>query len=443
MNKLVHWFSGPIEGIVEKHQAKSIVYFLIFLLLVAIILKPFASILNSEFPFLIAIALIAFLLILYKFTKSNFIVGNLVTLVLYVSMFDLTFKSGGLYSIDLAGLVLVPVIALNTAGKKSGMFWLFLCTIPIIYHYYAALDPDVSNLHREKTLTYDNGYYFLLDLVLLLLPTSLIFLYVRLNGTLLDEIANRNTKLDLANETLENQTHQLTNTKNELEVSNTLLKKYAHATSHDLKQPLRTIASFSQLLNRELQNDKLNKKKISSYLNQIEEGSIRMNSQIEEMLSFSNRSTNKLNQEIDVKKTINEVIVDLAHQIGTNKVQITIGEMPKLYGLKSSIYKIFQNLISNSIKYKDPSRDLIVNIYASEKENIYTFCVKDNGKGIPANKVDAIFDKGIQLDSGTEGSGIGLDTVQQLVKNQGGKIWVESEFGKGSNFCFTYPKQSV
>lgn len=440
MKKFVLWFTGPVYGIVEKHQANTIVYFLLLVMTICIILKPIASATNSEFPFLTTTLLIALLLMVYKFSKSSLLVGNLTTAVVYWAMFDLTFKSGGIYSLDLTGLFIIPLLALNVAGKKSGMAWAALCIIPILYHFYNAQNPIQSVYHREQTLNYETSYYLIINLVLLASPMALALLFFRLNSSLITELNNRNIELDNTNGTLANQTKQLTATKDELEESNKLLKKYAHATSHDLKQPIRTIASFTQLLKRELKSKNNNQEKITNYLNQIEEGSIRMNSQIVEILKFSNEPNIDTEKKIDLKQKINQVISDLAYQIGDQKIQITIADLPKIHGLESNIYKVFQNLISNSIKYRDVSRELIINIYGSEKEDFYTFCVKDNGIGIPKNKLKEVFEKGKQINTKNEGGGIGLDTVKLIIENKGGKIWVESEIGKGSNFCFSYPK---
>lgn len=440
MKKLLQWFTGPIDEIVERHQARSIVIFLLSIIMISLILMPFSNSFGSEFPFPATIIVTTFLLFLFKITKSNLIIGNLSALLIYVAIFDLSFKSGGIYSLDISGLVLVPIIAINMAGWRSSMAWTFACIIPIIYHYNSSLDYENLQLYKEQILSFDMNYFLMLHLVLLLLPMLMVFLYIKLNVTLVNEVKNRNNDLDEANEILANQTIQLTQTKNALEDSNSLLKKYAHATSHDLKQPIRTIASFTQLLNRELEKEKPNKENLQGYLKQISEGSIRMNSQIEEILSYSKNSQNDLNQKTDVNKIIDEVIADLAFQIKESNLQLKTTDLPIINGVPSTIYKLFQNLISNAIKYKHPERDLTLDIAVKEESEAWTFTIKDNGIGIPSDKYEAIFKSGIQLDPKKEGAGIGLNTVKEFVEKIGGKIWVYSQEGFGSTFNFTYPK---
>lgn len=440
MKKLIQWFTGPINGIVERHQARSIVIFLSTIIIISIFLWPFSEQFGSEFPFTTTIVVTTFLLFLYKITKSNVVVGNLSALLIYIAIFDLSFKSGGIYSLDISGLVLVPIIAINMIGWRSSLLWTLACIIPIFYHYNSSLDVENLQLYKEQILSFDMNYFLLFHLVLLILPMLLVFLYIRLNTTLVSEIKNRNSDLDKANEVLANQTIQLTQTKNALENSNTLLKKYAHITSHDLKQPIRTIASFTQLLNRELKKDSPDKENLQNYLKHISDGSIRMNNQVEEILSFSKNTNEDLVQKTDINDIIDQVMADLTYQIQKSNLQLKVTDLPIIDGVPSTIYKLFQNLISNAVKYKHPKRDLTLNIEAKEEIDVWTFSVEDNGIGIPEDKIEVIFDDMIQLNSKMEGEGIGLNTVKEFVEKLGGKIWVQSKEDMGSTFSFTYPK---
>jgi len=121
MKKLVHWFTGPIEGIVERYQALSIVIFLATLIVVSIVLWPISVKFESEFPYLFVITFCGALLILYKLTKSNLLVGNLTALLIYLAIVNLTFQSGGVYSLDLSGVILIPIIAINMAREIDGI----------------------------------------------------------------------------------------------------------------------------------------------------------------------------------------------------------------------------------------------------------------------------------------------------------------------------------
>lgn len=440
MRNLIQWFTGPIDGIVERHQARSIVIFLIAIIILGLLLWPIASKAGSDFPFLSSALGVVLLLFLFKKTKSSLLVGNLVTLLIYGAIVNLSFSSGGIYSMDIAGIILVPLIAINLVGWQGGLFWTITSIFPSIYHYIKGQNSETLNSYKNQFLGFELEYFLSFNLVILLIPMSLVFLFVKLNGTLISEIKNRNSELDQANEILANQTIQLTQTKNKLQNSNALLKKYAHITSHDLKQPIRTIASFTQLLNRELDKENPSKENLQGYLKQISDGSIRMNTQVEEILSFSKTNEKGLIVKTDIKSIIDQVMADLGSQIGDCNLKLKTSELPIIDGVPSTIYKLFQNLISNAIKYKHPERDLTLSINAKEENEIWTFSVEDNGIGIPEDKIDVIFDYGTQLDPKKEGAGIGLNTIKEFINKIGGEIWVNSQMGVGSTFNFTYPK---
>jgi len=442
MNNFLLWLTGPVDDLINRSRARTIVIFLLMIGLLSLVLQPIGAKAGSEYPFGLTSIMCFVLLALYKLTSNTVLVGNLSVFLFFIAIFNLSFHSGGIFSLDMAGQILVPILALNVVGKKSGIIWTVVCILPILYHYYLSLDPEIMKMYRDQTLAYELQYYLTFQISLLILPMILVLLFYRLNKALVEEVRKSNNELDQANEILANRTTQLTSTKTQLEKSNNLLKKYAHATSHDLKQPIRTIASFTQLLNREIKNENPSQAKIQDYLKNINEGAGRMNMQVEEILEYSKKNLANLDQAIDVKVTIEQVLSDLKDQIKDQKIKLSIFEMPIIYGLYSTIYKIFQNLISNSIKYKDPSRELVLYIKVVEGENSWTFSVVDNGQGISSDKIDHIFKKGFQVNSDADGLGIGLNTVKDLVENRGGRIWVNSEKDIGSSFYFTYPKPS-
>jgi len=440
MNNFLLWLTGPVDDLINRSRARTIVIFLLMIGLLSLVLQPIGAKAGSEYPFGLTSIMCFVLLALYKLTSNTVLVGNLSVFLFFIAIFNLSFHSGGIFSLDMAGQILVPILALNVVGKKSGIIWTVVCILPILYHYYLSLDPEIMKMYRDQTLAYELQYYLTFQISLLILPMILVLLFYRLNKALVEEVRKSNNELDQANEILANRTTQLTSTKTQLEKSNNLLKKYAHATSHDLKQPIRTIASFTQLLNREIKNENPSQAKIQDYLKNINEGAGRMNMQVEEILEYSKKNLANLNQSLDVNVIVQEVISDLAVQFENHKVQLNLSKLPIIYGLRSTIYKIYQNLISNSIKYKHPTRELVLTLSVEQKEDFWIFCLSDNGIGICSEKIDHIFQKGFQVNSNHEGLGIGLCTVRDLVEDFGGRIWVQSEKGHGSSFYFTYPK---
>lgn len=215
------------------------------------------------------------------------------------------------------------------------------------------------------------------------------------------------------------------------------LEKFASLVSHDLKSPLANIISLSELLKDE------NKGKFDEdteqYLEFLVESSYSLRNYIDGILSFykSDHVMEKDYTNVDLRKLL-KGIIDL-YQV-SDDIEITYPDDVMLHNVnKAALTQVFMNLISNSLKYND--KDIRkVDITFSKNEEYYFFEVKDNGKGIPQEKFEEIFDLFTTLETadreGNLGSGIGLATVKKLTESMGGSISIESEPGKGSNFKF-------
>lgn len=222
----------------------------------------------------------------------------------------------------------------------------------------------------------------------------------------------------------------------ELNFSNNELEQFFYVTSHHLQEPLRLITSFLQLLEKKYK-DKLDQD-ATDYIQFAVDGSIRMKALILGLLDYS--QVNKINvfEEIELNDLITKVIENLKVQIDSNNAQIKIDHLPKIIGDKIQISQLFENLISNAIKFRGENRPEIF-ITGNKEGDQYIFSVKDNGIGIQkeyANKLFSIFQR-LNTNVQIQGTGIGLAICKKIVEKHGGKIWFESEFGKGSTFYFT------
>lgn len=228
----------------------------------------------------------------------------------------------------------------------------------------------------------------------------------------------------------------------ELKRSNEELKQFAYVASHDLQEPLRTIASFTQLLAKRYQG-KLDQD-ADEFIEYIIEASIRMKQQIEDLLEFSRVMTRGGEfKKFNVKEALKTEISSLKALIDENNAEITCDSLPELYADPRQISRLFQNLITNSIKFKKPDESPKIHISCKkdEKANEYVFSVSDNGIGMEFQYTDRIFTIFQRLHTRDKyaGTGIGLAVAKKIVERHGGHIWVESEFGKGSTFYFTIP----
>jgi len=230
----------------------------------------------------------------------------------------------------------------------------------------------------------------------------------------------------------------------QLKESNGQLKRFVYVASHDLKEPLRTIGSFSSLLNREL-DGKLNETN-KVYFDFITGGVKRMSVLLEDLLAYSRveNAGDFTKETINLNQLIDNLKENLSSLIQRNSGTIIIKkELPMVYGSTTQINQLFQNLISNALKFKGKNPP-IINISWEESPDDFTFSIQDNGIGIPPKYQDKIFDAFQRLDKNKyEGSGIGLATCKTVLKNHNGKIWLTSEIDKGTTFFFTIPKANI
>jgi len=228
----------------------------------------------------------------------------------------------------------------------------------------------------------------------------------------------------------------------QLKMSNSELQKYAHIASHDLKSPLRTISSFITLL--EKRNLHLFGKKDLEYVNFVKNGVTRMSNTVNDLLELSKVSTQTIYENTDLNKTISNILADLNFEISNKKAEIIVEpNLPRLKIQKTSAYQLFQNLISNAIKYNESQPPIVRISVEKDKPKFWVISVKDNGIGIEPEYQKDIFEIFRRLHGNDEydGTGIGLALCKKIVNKYGGSIYLESEIGKGSTFLVHLPKK--
>ena len=235
-----------------------------------------------------------------------------------------------------------------------------------------------------------------------------------------------------------------------LEISNQELKKFAFIASHDLKAPVRTIGSFTSLLKRRYKG--VFDETAREYMDFIVAGTQRMYRLLDDLLAYSNldsladqspEETARLQKWVDTKEIVHMAISNLTYSIDENDAEVLVDEdaLPRIKANPTQLVQVFQNIIGNGIKFNDRRRPSIrVDCMASAEQ--YVFSVTDNGIGVEEEFKGKIFDMFSRLHAvgAYEGSGIGLATCKRIINRMGGKIWVESEAGKGSTFFFSIPK---
>lgn len=223
----------------------------------------------------------------------------------------------------------------------------------------------------------------------------------------------------------------------ELQRSNEDLEQFAYVASHDLQEPLRMVASYTQLLANRYKG-KLDEK-ADKYIEYAVDGAKRMQGLINNLLAFSRVGTRgKPLAPVDSGRVIKNIIKNLETIVTENKVEIIVNDMPVVLADPVQLGQVFQNLTANAIKFKSKAAPRI-EISAKRKNHMYEFCVADNGIGIEPEFHDRIFIIFQRLHERGKypGNGFGLAIVKKIVERHGGQIHVDSAPGRGSKFYFT------
>ncbi|HEY0176670.1 MAG TPA: PAS domain S-box protein, partial [Pedobacter sp.] len=238
------------------------------------------------------------------------------------------------------------------------------------------------------------------------------------------------------NENLQKQTR-------ELAISNAELEQFAYVASHDLQEPLRMVTSF--LTQLEQKYGEIVDAKGKQYIHFAVDGAKRMRQIILDLLEFSRvgRSEDSM-EEVVISKVVTDILALYRKQIEEQSAQIIFDGLPTLQSFKVPIRQVFQNLISNALKYQQTGMPPLINISCQDSGAYWKFAVKDNGIGIDPEYFDKIFIIFQRLHNKDEysGTGMGLAVTKKIIENLGGKIWMESEEGKGSTFYFTILKNN-
>jgi signal transduction histidine kinase len=239
---------------------------------------------------------------------------------------------------------------------------------------------------------------------------------------------------------------------NELAEKTKELEQIVYVTSHDLRSPLVNIQGFTRELDesfkqvRQILDSKAVpsaiEKKLAPILDEdiphalqyILASSSKMNSLLSGLLRLSRLGRVALNiEQLDMNKLMAEVIASFEFQVKESGVTIRVEELPPCYGDETQIDQVFSNLVDNALKFLDPDRPGIIKISGKEEEGWVTYCVEDDGIGIADKDRERIFEIFCRLDpDASAGEGLGLTIVRKILDRHGGRVWVESELGKGS-----------
>ncbi|MCI5083513.1 MAG: ATP-binding protein [Saprospiraceae bacterium] len=283
-------------------------------------------------------------------------------------------------------------------------------------------------------------------ILLLLVVAFLIFRSYRTNlnysKELEDKVTERTAELNDSNHSLVTANDQLHRLNTDLHQLNTELQQFAYVTSHDLKEPIKNILGFSDMIQRKLEGQNGPATDVKNYVKYIAKGAKRMSSLVEAVTNYT--TINKGGEDVhrvDLNEIMDEVTDILYNRIQEKEARIHYGGLPSVIVSESNILVVFKNLIENAIKYNDSNPPIIYVDY-EELPNLHRITIRDNGIGVEPKYEDYIFELFRRLNpKASEGTGLGLAISKKIIQGMGGTIGLDKSYTeKGSAFYFTLPK---
>lgn len=366
---------------------------------------------------------------------SVFLRKILFNAVLYAVSTALLFYLGS-FGPGLLYLLAITIFILLTLDTFYGYIALALntliCIIIGLLIYFSS--GEILILHEyalDTWIAVSVNLIFLSATAVVLIP----ILFKGLQSAIIEENNLRST-LEIEQKKLQSSIFQLKDKNEELQ-------HFAYSVSHDLKEPLRMIQSFMELLNKKYA-DQLDEK-ARKYIYFATDGAKRMSISIDDLLEYSRVGRLYTNTElIQSYDMVQEVLQILEGEIESKDAKIDIGKLPEINAVPVTFRMLMQNLISNALKYQETGKRPEIQINAHETKHHWEFSIKDNGIGIDPEYHDEIFSlfRRLHTKDTYQGSGIGLAICKKIVEQHGGRIWTESEENKGSIFYFTISKNN-
>jgi signal transduction histidine kinase len=256
---------------------------------------------------------------------------------------------------------------------------------------------------------------------------------------MLAQIQKRDAALGEARERLEQKVEERTA---QLTAANTDLEAFSYSVSHDLRAPLRHISAFSQIL-REEHGSTMDPAAVN-YLNKIQNGVENMGRLIDALLKMAHVSRKPLVCGVtDLNSLLKDVLADLQPELQDRRIDWHIGILSSAECDAGLLKQVFANLVSNAVKYSRRQEAAVIEIGEVQEQGAPVIFVRDNGAGFDekyANKLFGVFQR-LHRAEDFEGTGVGLSTVQRIIKKHGGEIWAKGEVGKGATFFFTLKRR--
>ncbi len=386
-----------------------------------------------------AAAYAPFLFIAMLFTFKYFgrleLYGNIVICIIMLSCVTEAYGTQGLYSDAMIWISLTPILSTLFSHRFVGFLWYVLSLIFVVLLYY--LECKGITHHQSAVSIYSYEYMLVCFLGFYAAIFAIIFLFDQ--GQELTII-----RLQEQRKETEQQKIALQLAKDNLKIKNNDLENFAYAASHDLKEPLRMIAMYTQLLERRMKEQLSPENK--EFMAFVTDGVFRMESLLNDLLLYSRmgRGVEAL-VEVDLNRIMLIVENILTVSIKESNCEVSYQTLPIILASKTEMIQLFQNLFANSIKFKQEDKDSKISVHYTDESDFHCFVVTDNGIGIALEYQKKVFDIFTRIHTIKQysGSGIGLSTCKKIIENMGGSIGLESTQNVGTKIYFKIPKSPL
>jgi signal transduction histidine kinase len=437
--RLTYFLHPSFHQSVIRHRKATILIFshlFIIVALISLLLLSKTIEIVALIPAFCAVPLIIGSLFFFKNKGHINLSGNILTVIWYAVLFPILLKTGGLNSSFIPWLYSIILMMVLVESYIWSTFWFVIASISCLCLFIGGRvypPMNVSNCTDMDTLISYLTVGFFMFTNLALFESHQVFV--------IKILKEKNEELKAQKQAIAEHATELEKIQKQLTESNQELQIFAYAASHDLKEPLRMITMYTQLIERKLKS--MLDGDTNEYMFFITDGVKRMQKLLDNLLEYSLLGKNtKEVSEVDLNDKMIKVKQNLTVLIQETNAEITYSNLPKVVASATEMSQLFQNLIANALKFRKPNVEPVIDIGCMENLNEYLFAISDNGIGIKKEDQERVFALFTRLHSHTkyEGTGIGLATCKKILTNLNGKIWVSSTEGVGTTFYFTIPK---
>jgi signal transduction histidine kinase len=376
---------------------------------------------------------------IFKKWRNIIFSGNYIASAWFIFVAVQVYETGGVFSENVAWLIGSPVIAFIFMNMRWGWVWMFIIHIFFTYIFIKGKYEPAFNIRANS-----DDYFFVSYTMLSFFVFGFAYVFEKSQSKILLQLNEKNQILEEQKKEISAHTEALKLKDEKLQKSNADLQNFAYSASHDLKEPLRMIGMYTQLLQRRIKPtlDECSEE----YMFYMTDGVKRMQKLLDDLLLYSRLGKNENDiQDVDVNQTLLVVIYNLAATIKETNAAIISSNLPTICASSTEMMQLFQNMIANAIKFRRADVAPEVMILHAENEKEHTITLQDNGIGIKEEFKEKVFNIFTKLHSTSqyEGSGIGLATCKKIVEEMGGRMWLTSTEGVGTTFYFTFPKNKM